>query len=225
MSQTTSELWKKLWETKNTHREYKFEINGVEYGEGVEVSQSVTREQYSELGFGNATTAKLTLSIFADNIPRGATIKRFVRLVNGSQVSEWLASGVFFINRRSEEDGLWNIEAYDVMRKAEQEWIPRDDLVFPLSMPDAVEEFAQIMGCEIDPRTVLNPAYTIDYPASGTTIRQEFQYIGAAHGGNWIVTGEGKLLLIPLGSAPPETHYLVTKKGRAITLGGVRILV
>ena len=66
-------------------------------------------------------------------------------------------------------------------------------------------------------------------PESGTgdyySIRQELQWIAAAHGGNWIITGEGKLLLVPLLSMPEETSRLVTEYGDAITLGGVKIRV
>ena len=219
MSLSTSELWTKLQETKNTRREYKFDINGTEYGPGEVVNHSVTQELYQELSIGNAASATLTLEVVADNIPRGSTIKRFVRLVNGAEASEWLPAGIYFTNRRAEEDGVWNIEAFDVMRKAETVWTPAPDMQFPITMPQAVVLFAQAMGCQIDPRTVLNPAYTVDYPSDGTTIRQELQYIAAAHGGNWIVTGEGKLLLLPLGSEPAETHYLIAETGRVITLG------
>lgn len=224
MAQKTSDLWKTLWSKRNTQAEYKFDINGKTYGIEDEVSHSVSSELYGEFGIGNATTAKLKLSIFADNIPRAATIKRFARLVNGQETSEWIPAGVFFTNRRSEEDGLWNIEAYDVMRKAETVWVPDQSIVFPMTMKDAVNEFCRIMECELDSRTVLNAKYTIDYPADNT-IRQELQYIAAAHGGNWIVTEDGKLLLVPLISIPEETNYLVDEYGNAITFGGVRILV
>lgn len=225
MAQETSELWKALWETKGTRLEYGFDINGVWYGQEAEISHSVESGLYESFGIGNATTAKLTLTILADDIPRAATIKRYIRLVNGEQVSEWIPKGIFFANRRTEDDGVWTVEAFDAMRKAENVWEPRQDLVFPMTMPDAVGEFARLMGCEIDQRTSLNAAYTIDYPANDYTIRQELQFIAAAHGGNWIVTGEGKLLLVPLLSMPEETNYLVTERGAAITLGGVRILV
>lgn len=225
MAQITSELWETLLRTKNTSREYGFDIDGVWYGADAVIGHNVENGLYEQFGIGNAATAKLTLSIYADDIPRGATIKRFARLKNGDTVSEWIPKGVFFINRRPVEDGYWEIEAFDVMRKAEKIWTPDQSLDFPLPMQDAVEEFARIMGCEIDSRTVLHPNYTIDYPESETTIRQEFQYIAAAHGGNWIVTDEGKLFLVPLLSIPPETNYLVTEYGYAITLGGVKILV
>lgn len=233
MAQTTSALWKTLWRTKGTAREYGFDIAGTWYGPEREVSHSVDSGLYEQFGIGNAATAKLTLSLFADSIPRAAAIKRYVRLRNGEQASEWLPKGVFFTSRRSEEDGYWTVEAFDAMRKAEQPWEPDQSLNFPLPMPAAVAEFAGIMGVEIDPRTQLNPAYTIDYPASDPdgengdyySIRQELQWIAAAHAGNWIITGAGKLLLAPLLSIPPETNYLVTEYGDAVTFGGVKLLV
>lgn len=233
MAQQTSKLWKSLWRAKGTTREYQFDIAGKMYGPDVEVTHSVDSGLYEQFGIGGASTAKLTISLFAADIPRAASVKRYIRLRNGEQISEWIPKGVFFVNRRSEEDGYWTVEAFDAMRKAEQPWEPDQSLEFPLSMPAAVAEFARIMGVEIDPRTKLNPAYTIDYPASDPesdtgdyySIRQELQWIAAAHAGNWIITGEGKLLLVPLLSIPEETNYLVTEHGDAITLGGVRILV
>lgn len=225
MAQTTSELWKTLMRTRNTVREYQFDINGVIYGAENEVEHSVSYGLYEDFGIGNANIAQLTLSLFADSVPRGATIKRYIRLRNGDQVSEWIPKGIFYSNRRSEEDGYWTIEAFDAMRRAEKVWTPEQAIEFPMTMPDAVAEFARLMGVEIDPRTTLNAGYTIDYPANDYTIRNELCFIAAAHGGNWIITDEGKLLLVPLISIPEETNYLVTEYGDAIMLGGVRILV
>lgn len=225
MAQATSEFWKSLWERENVHKEYQFDIDGMIYGEDEEIGHSVEHELYEDFSFGNATIAKLTLSLFADNIPKGATIKRNVRLTEGGEVSEWLPAGVFFANRRMADDDMWTVEAFDAMRKADVVREPDQALEFPLSAPDAVAEFARIMGVEIDPRTVLNPAYTIDYPANDYTIRNELQSIAAMHGGNWIMTGAGLLRLVPLLSAPKESNYLITSRGSAITFGGVRILV
>lgn len=225
MAQTTSELWKTLWRTRNTVKEYKFEINGVEYGPEEEVEHTYSNGIFEDFGFGNAYTASLTLSLFTDDVPRAATIKRYIRLRNGTQVSEWLPKGTFFTNTRSDDDGYWTIEAYDSMRKAEVVWTPDQSLGFPLSMPAAAAEFARILGVELDSRTVLNANYTIDYPANDYTIRNELCFIAAAHGGNWIITDENKLYLVPLLSAPAETNYLVEEYGGAITFGGVRILV
>lgn len=225
MAQTTSSLWKALLRTKGTKKEYQFDINGTVYGPEREVEHSVDAGLYEEFGIGNAATAKLTLKLYADSVPRAATIRRYVRLKNGSQATEWLPKGVFFTNRRSEEDGQWTVEAFDAMRKAERVWTPDQSLTFPMTAPNAVAEIARIMQVQVDPRTQLDPSYTIDYPANDYTLRDELRFIAAAHAGNWVVTGEGKLLLVPLLSAPPETFYLVTEYGEPITFGGVRILV
>ena len=225
MAQQTSELWKSLWRTPNTTREFKFEINGVEYGPEDEVTHTYSSGIFEDFGIGNAYVASLTINLFADNIPRAATIKRYVRLRNGDQVSEWIPKGTFFTNRRIEDDGYWTIEAYDAMRKAEVVWTPDQSLEFPMSMPDAAAEFSKILGVPLDERTALNPSYTIDYPANDYTIRNELCFIAAAHAGNWIVTDAYTLYLVPLLSAPSETNYLVDGYGYAITFGGDRILV
>lgn len=225
MAQMTSDLWKTLWRTEDVRREYAFDINGVWYDKEREFDHSVESSLYEEFGIGNASAARLSLTILADSVPRSATVKRFIRLKNGSQVSEWLPKGVFFTNRRTEDDGRWTIEAFDAMRRADILWGPKPSLVFPMTMPDVVDEFARIMEVEIDPRTQLNSAYTVDYPDEDYTIRDVLRFIAAAHGGNWIITDAGKLLLVPLWSIPEETHYLVTEHGAPITFGGVRILV
>lgn len=224
MAQQTSETWKRLWKTKNTIREYAFDVNGEWYDATEEVTHSVESGLYEDFGIGNTYSATLKLSLFADDIPRGAVIKRYVRLRNGDEVSEWLPKGVFFTNRRSADDNYWTIEAFDIMRKTEVVWTPSQSLNFPMSMESASKLFAQMIGTTVDSRSQFNN-YTIDYPANDYTIRQELQFIAAAHGGNWIVTDEGKLLLVPLLSIPEDTNYLVDEYGDNIIIGGDRILV
>lgn len=225
MGQTTSALWRDLLHKPGTEREYKFIINNVEYGKDAEVSHSVESQLFEEFGIGNACCATLKLAVIADNIPRAATIKRYLRLVNGTQATAWIPKGVFFTNKRSRDDDYWEVEAYDAMRKADVVWEPSNSLTFPMSMPTAVNLFCQMMGVTLDKRTALNSAYTIDYPANDYTVRNELCFIAAAHGGNWIMTDAGELLLVPLLSMPDETNYLITEYGDAITFGGVRILV
>ena len=225
MGQTTSALWRDLLHKPGTEREYKFIINGVEYGKDAEVSHSVESQLFEEFGIGNACCAMLKIAVIADNVPRGATINRYLRLVNGTQATAWIPKGTFFTNKRSRDGDYWEIEAYDAMRKADVVWEPAQSLTFPMSMLTAVNLFCQMMGVKLDKRTVLNSAYTIDYPANDYTIRNELCFIAAAHGGNWIITDEGNLLLVPLLSMPEETNYLITEHGDEITFGGVRILV
>lgn len=225
MAQVTSELWKQLFEMDNTIKEYAFEINGVWYGAEAETTSSVSNDLYGEFGIGNANCAKLELSLFADEITKGATIKRFVRLRNGDTVSEWLPKGTFYTNRRAEDDGYWTIEAFDAMLKAEQEYLPAtitED--WPRAMTAAVQDISTAIGVPVDARTYINPAYMLAMPV-GYTMRQVLGHIAAAHGGNWIITDTEQFYLVPLLSIPAESNSLVTERGSAILIGGVRLIV
>lgn len=223
--QQTSDLWKQLIRERNTEKEYAFEINNVWYGPETETQHSVDYSLFEKFGIGNTMSATLSLEVFADNIPRGAVIKRYVRLINGTRVSEWLPKGVFFVNRRTVEDGLWDIEAYDAMLKADITWTPRSGFTFPCTMEAAVRDIAQSMDVELDERNVYRPYTMRAYPEGEYMRRDALQDIAAAHGGNWYISDAGNLRLVPLLSFPAETNYLVTEHGDAILFGGVRILV
>lgn len=200
MAQSTSTAWAALWGADGTTQEFAFDIDGTWYGADAEVEHSVDYSLFEEFGIGNASSATLTLSLYADSIPRGATIKRYVRLVSedGETVSEWLPKGIFYINTRSADDDLWTITAYDAMRRADTVWTPDDDMEFPMPMPDAVDIFCGLMGVDLDSRTTLNEEYTIDEPEDDYTISNILCFIAAAHGGNWIITDAGELYLVPL---------------------------
>lgn len=225
MGQETSALWKELVKRPGTERRYKFIIDGVEYGDEAEVTHSADPALFEDFGIGNAHCATLDLTLYAESIPRGATIRRYLKLVNNEQETEWLPKGVFFINKRASDDGLWEIEAFDAMRRADRVWEPDQSLTFPMAMTDVVDIFCTLMDVELDSRTALDSAYAIDYPANDYTVRDILCYIAAAHGGNWVITDAGKLRLIPLLSAPVETYYLVDGAGDEITFGGVRVIV
>lgn len=225
MAQTTSQCWKDLFRKSGTTREYSFEINGVFYGPEAEISHSVERNLFDDFGIGNAINSVLKLKILANSIPRGATIKRQIRLANGDEHSEWIPKGTFFASRRAKDGDVWEITAYDAMCKAEQIYIPEVDIgVWPRSMSVVVAEIAERMGVSVDPRTGINNSYALQYPAE-YTMRQVLGEIAAAHGGNWVMTDDNKLLLLSLLSAPEETNNLVNNYGDAITFGGVRIIV
>lgn len=225
MAQATSDVWKSLFRGGNAVREYAFDIDGVWYGPESEVSHAVDGSLFEDFGIGNAMSATLTLSLYADQVPRGAVIKRYIRLTDGSRTSEWLPMGVFFTNRRTNDDGFWSVEAYDAILKADITWTPRKGFTFPCTMEEAAQDIARSMGVELDERNVFQP-YTIPaYPEGEYTRRDALRDIAAAHGGNWYATGAGKLRLVPLISFPAETDYLVTEHGEAVLFGGVRILL
>ncbi len=225
MAQQTSALWKTLARDRNTRAEYAFSVGGVWYGAEAEIQHRVSGSLFENFGIGNAMSATLTLMLYAAEIPRGAVIRRFVRLRNGAQVSEWLPKGVFYTNRRTVEDGQWEIEAYDAMLKADITWTPRPGFAFPCTMEEAVRDIAASMDVELDERNVYRPYVMNAYPEGEYFRRDALRDIAAAHGGNWCISDAGKLRLVPLLSFPAETNHLVTEHGEAVVFGEVRVLV
>lgn len=226
--QTVSALYQQIMSGEH-YAERKINIAGTDYGEDTIVSLTTTGGLFADgtLSVGSAVSREINLSLWniSTTIPKMAKLIPYYRLSNGTQTSEWIQKGVFYIDTRSVDSGLLTIHGYDDMLKAEQIWTPAQSLEFPMPMTQAVDIIANIMGVEIDARTVLNNSYTVDYPANDYTLRDVLRYIAAAHGGNWIMSDAGELWLVGLNTLPPETNYLCDEDGDWITFGGDRILV
>lgn len=203
--------------------EYKVVIDKTEYTDADIQSGNIERPLFDELGIGNACMAMLKI-VFK----RKSVIPRMAKIIPQAQVNnQWEQLGVFYLDERSvKPTGIMTVVAYDSMLKADKVWVPDQSLEFPMPMDDAVDIIAELMGITVDARTNVSHTYTIDYPANDYTLRDVLKFIAVAHGGNWTITRNDQLLLVPLvGSAPPETHYLIEENGFAITFGGDRILV
>lgn len=204
--------------------QYKVDIGGVTYQMTDIKSATITQPLFKELSVGNACVAELEIQFWPKGIiPRMAEIAPYCR---DGLVGDWTPLGVFYIDTRETVGDLMHVIAYDSMMKSETIWTPRSGFSFPCTMEAAAGDCALSMGVSLDPRNVFQ-SYTITaYPEGDYSRRDLLRDIAAAHGGNWIITAENKLLLIPLFSTlPPETNYLVTEHGNAITFGGTRILV
>lgn len=182
-------------------------------------------------GVGGTQSAQIDVDIYAPagEIPRKARLAPFIRLTDGVRHSEWVPQGVFFVDTREdvEPNGLRQIKlhGYDGMLAAEQPY-PSSKLSWPALDTQAVAEIANAMGVPVDPRTwdVMTAGYRIPYPAD-YSCREVLGYLASMYAGNWVMSDDGALLLIPLWSLPAETRLLVDKDRQNITFGGVRILV
>jgi hypothetical protein len=194
--------------------EYKVSIGGVEYGMGDIESVSIEAPLFDKLSVGNACAAELNMTFW----PLGP-VPRMAEIIPYAWDNGWKQLGVFYLDERTTSGEKMTIVAYNSMLKAEVEWIPSDELVFPMSMSDAIKCISGLMDVAIDPRTVVSDSYTIDYPANEYTLRDVLRFVAAAHAGNWIITANNELLLVPLfASMPEETSSLVTENGDAIVL-------
>jgi hypothetical protein len=220
--------------------ESKVTIDGVEYpivtldssAPTPVYSCKVTKQLFDATDpIGNAMAAVLEIIYTPTSAPaRRAQVHLYRRLVgNDGTRSEWLPDGVYWIGERKQrEHGQLRLVCYDALRKAEQPYMDEIDLGnWPRKASVVVSECAAKMGVALDARTTINDTYAVEYPNNfdTATVRDMLCQIAAIHAGNWTMTAEGKLRLVPFGNAPAATNYLVDHAGRAITFGGVRILV
>jgi hypothetical protein len=230
-----SNLFLTLLADKNHRVETKLSIAGVEYSQAdiVRDSLRVYGGLYSTFGIGNCSARQIDFEIIPKgDIPRQAEIKVYARLVSGEQVSEWIPKGVFYFATRKTDrkTGVLSVHGYDAMLKAEETWLDSsyDAETWPMPAATAVNDIAARMGVAVDSRTQLDAKFPVQYPVDSEgdmTMREALSRVAVANAGNWIITDEGKLLLVGLNSMPAETNYLITETGSAITFGGVRILV
>lgn len=162
-------------------------------------------------------------------IERAAPLRPYVRVTDfDGNHSEWIPKGVFYIDYREEDagSGTVTLHGYDAMIRADNPY-PASRITWGSAPNDlaVLQEIADNMGVEIDPRTfdiISRNRYTIPLP-SGYTMREVLGYIAAAYCGNFIMSDEGALLLIAMNDLPDETSYIITENGAAILFGGVAI--
>lgn len=203
--------------------EYKVEIGSATYHMSALFSVSITRPLFEKLSVGNTCAAELKVSFYpSGDVERMAKVVPYARKTSND---DWVQLGVFYTDTRAKNGSKLELTAYDSMLKAEQTYLQSDSVgEWPRAMSTVVSEICTRMGIVLDSRTALK-SYTVDYP-NDLTMREVLGYIAAAHGGNWIITANGKLLLVPLfASMPAETFYLVDEDGTEITFGGDRIIL
>ncbi len=210
--------------------EFQVEIGDIIYGMDTLSAVTIKQPLFDKIDVGLACCAQMTVSYYVGDIPepaRGAKLIPRCR-ARGSN-DPWFQLGVFYIDLRVTRSGKQTLTCYDSMMMADVKYLDQNDDEFlddwPRSMRSIVNDIVERMGISLDPRTVINEVYTIDYP-NEKTMRNLLQYVAAAHAGNWIITAANQLLLVPLAtSMPAETYYLVDEYGQAIVFGVDRILV
>lgn len=219
---TVSSTWKQIFNEPNHLTDVKIEIDGVDYG--MDDLYAVNQERTVYSGRSPEVGACIASSLSFDIVPKGrvprmAEVTLYNRLAtwDRSSTSEWLVMGTYFIDTRSKiEDGLkMRFTAYDSMLKCDLPYIDNTSFdEWPQSEDDVVEDIADAIGVEVDSRTEL-AGYDVPYP-NDYTMREVLGYIGAANGGNWIITPENKLLLVKLTG---ESSLLAADHSTAILFG------
>lgn len=245
--QTTSATWKSLWASGNARMEAVAVIAGTTY---TEITAPVINRAVMQngLSIGNAVSATCRFTVRTTNtIPKSAQVQIKMRLTDGTQTSEWLPAGTFYVSHRTRDavTGLITLECYDALLKANAEAVFVAALVtadgtpivtengealcyaastFPMSMETTAQLIAEEMGATLDPSTTLKTGadYIIQSVETGQTIHDVLGKIAAANGGNWIMTPYNTLKLVPVVSsagAAEATENVVDVGG---IIGGIQ---
>lgn len=192
------------WETvfAAPHKfDYVFEIAGVDYVmSDIQPSPIIERTLMREPRIGGCRSSALTFTVRPKgNIPKGAEIKALCRMItrDESASTSWYELGTFRISTRSARGELLELNCRDFMTSAGQTYTDKTQYTkWPVRMDLVVSEIAQIMGVEIDSRTVINTAYAVDYPNEDYLMSEVLSMCAAAHGGVFIITPQNKLRLV-----------------------------
>ena len=227
--QAVSSLWKQIFSEPGHLTEVRAVIGGVTYNIDKIFSITQTRNIFSSNSpmIGCCCSSVLDIEIIPTSpVPRMAPIVVTTRLksADGTQYSEWIDAGTYYVDTRSKErDGLtMHFTAYDSMLKADQPYLANSEIdEWPCDETDVVDEIAALMGITVDERTVL-AGYDVDYPNQDWTIREVLGWIAAANCGNWIITPQNELYLVPLNT---DTSYLGSNSSTAILFGDSLIIL
>ena len=196
------------------------------------ISMSTQKSIFSDSNptVGNCIAGQISVEMVKPkgDIPRRARLSPYVRITNGTEHSEWIQKGVFFIDHREycgEENERMVLSGYDHIILTEDEF-PSSTHEWPRSDIDVVRDIAAEIGTGIDYRTArtIDKGYKINYPV-GYSMREVLENIAAMYGGSFVMSDVGELLLVTMFGIPKETSYLVENTGFSITFGGDRILV
>lgn len=200
--QATSNTWKSLAAMDGVYVESKAIVDGVEYTD-IEPPVITRALMQNGLEVGNVVSAVCQFELDTSaSIPKSAEVQIKTRLVgyaNDTPIySEWLPQGTFYVSKRTNDPriSVQRFECYDALLKTNAVWVPASS-VWPQNTSSVVAEILGNIGLQLDSRTTI-VAYSISEPSAGTTMRDVLGIIAQQNGGNWIVTPENKLRLVPV---------------------------
>lgn len=233
---TINQEYKSIYENPNHRKEIKIIVADMEFGEDNIVSGRISGGIFATPGIGNCAARQLELEMFdIVDPPRQAKIEVYYRLAVDGEASDWMPKGVFYVSQRKKTKlfgtaHVTSFVAYDAMLMFEKIWLndSYSGINWPLTQSAAVNDIAGRIGIEIDARTRLDEQFPVEYPVGENgelTMREVLSGIAVSNVGNWVITDEGKLLLLRIDDIPAETNFLITQKGENILFGGVKISV
>lgn len=211
--QQTSELYKRLVSVVDNTVDYTTETSLVigtgepdnGYKHDMLMTLKTTNDVLGSGSIGKVAVGEIDIEmrIPDDAIPYQAVLRPYIRVVKGTEKSEWLPKGEFLLDtrkpvRRTSDPGYIKLHGYDRLITAQQEYIP-SGMSWPATDIQVVSNIAYKLGIVVDPRTtaIINRGYSIPEPL-GYACEEILGYIAAMYGGSFCIGDNRMLLLVQL---------------------------
>lgn len=234
--------WKKVVANGEFNMESKVRIYGATGSDPNGTAGSDSRGSYKEyatitapiitrallsgdsISVGNTISSQLNFTLMTtDTIPKSAMILVLGRAYDDQYSGGWFYFGTYWIDHRTVNDDLIDIEAYDAMKKGNQVYSDNSSTMsWPKTIQTVVVRIVQQMGVSIDSTVTalfsqVGNLNIITKPNDDMTLLDILKYLGEVIGGNWIITDDNKLRFVALASPPEETNYIIDEAHNFIT--------
>ncbi len=177
---------------------------------------------------GNAAASELDVELLLPDVTfrRMGKMRPYVRLISGTDTSEWIPKGVFYIDTRTitkSDTPTIKLHGFDSMMKAEQIYGTAAD---EKTMRQIVADIAQKIGVTFIDQLLISNVWKCQVDTS-LTMREYLQIIAAANCGNFTFDYNGNLKLIKFTHLPdrPVIEYLADESANRILFGGTSIVL
>lgn len=179
---------------------------------------------------GCAISSEIDVEMIAPltDIPRKARVVPFIRATDGTNYSEWLQKGVFFIDTRETSVGvggqkILKFHGYDVMVETDVDFPSTSAEVYTdiqvlqviSNYLKSIDKYFNINQHTLD---IMTQGYVVGLPL-GYSMREILQQLSAAYCGNFIINDYGELRLVQINELPRETNLLIDNEGYQIVFG------
>lgn len=213
-------------------------IGGAESGfnDSMLISINTSRKLFADdvPQCGCAIASEIDVEMLAPltEVPRKAKLVPYVRATDGTNYSEWIQKGVYFVDTRETSVGLGGqniltMHGYDRMVEMDidfpsvdlSEYInPDTDVVTDRVILNIISDKLEIDIEENTLNNIVVNGYEVGLPL-GYSVREVLQQIAAAYVGNFIINDSGALKLVQINAMPRETNILIDEFGNQIVFG------
>ena len=205
----TSNTYKAIRNNGNYHYNVKVICNDTEVTYGMDKLKSVHIKPLlfaiNGPSIGNACSAECDIVFMetSSNWPRMAEFEVQIQIasIDNLVTSEWISMGTYITDERAKTiTGDLQIIGYDKMLETEQSWT--DKITVPSEWPITAKAWCDLVEdaglVTFDSRNVIDDTAPFIGLDTTSTIREKLKDIAAAHGGNFVMTADGELRLVPL---------------------------